>query len=80
VHEKAILPQIRILFDVAASSAKAREKADWLPVQAVEENGRDYYALKERLLAKPADPLVFPSTENLAYHFEQFTELEGSWI
>jgi hypothetical protein len=64
--------------DEAVSSAKAREKADWLPVQAVEENGRDYYALKERLLAKPADALALPSTENLACHFEQFTELEGS--
>jgi predicted restriction endonuclease len=41
------------------------------------ENGRDYYALKERLLAKPADALATPSTENLAYHFERFTELKG---
>lgn len=40
------------------------------------ENGRDYYALKERLLAEPSDALAFPSTENLAYHFERFSELE----
>jgi len=42
------------------------------------ENGRDYYALNNRPLAQPADALALPSTENLAYHFERFTELEGS--
>lgn len=40
------------------------------------ENGRDYYALKDRVLAQPADALAMPSTENLAYHLERFTELE----
>jgi hypothetical protein len=42
------------------------------------ENGRDYYALKERLLAKPSDALALPSTDNLTYHFKRFTELEGT--
>jgi putative restriction endonuclease len=40
------------------------------------ENGRDYYALKDRLLAKPFDAFALPSTENLAFHFECFSELE----
>ncbi len=41
------------------------------------ENGRDYYALNNRPLTQPANALALPSTENLAYHFELFTELEG---
>lgn len=42
------------------------------------ENGRDYYALNNRSLAQPSDTLALPATENLAHHFERFTELEVS--
>jgi putative restriction endonuclease len=41
------------------------------------ENGRDYYALNNRPLTQPSDAIALPSTQNLAYHFERFTELEG---
>lgn len=41
------------------------------------ENGRDYYALDDRALLQPVDSLSLPSTENLAYHFARFSELEG---
>ena len=41
------------------------------------ENGRDYYALHDRPLSPPADTLALPSADNLAFHFERFSELEG---
>lgn len=40
------------------------------------ENGRDYYALDNRLLTPPTKDNAMPSTDSLAYHFERFTELE----
>ncbi|MCM3869983.1 MAG: HNH endonuclease [Pyrinomonadaceae bacterium] len=40
-------------------------------------NGRDYYALNNHPIAQPADALALPSTENLAYHFDRFRELEN---
>ena len=40
------------------------------------ENGRDYYALNDRLLAQPVDALALPSAQNLTYHYERFSELE----
>jgi len=40
------------------------------------ENGRGYYALNHRPIAQPASALALPSPENLAYHYERFTELE----
>lgn len=39
-------------------------------------NGRDYYALNNRLVTAPVDVLALPSTDNLFYHFERFKELE----
>jgi putative restriction endonuclease len=42
------------------------------------ENGRDYYALTDRPMAQPTNAVALPSLENLAYHFERFTELERS--
>ena len=41
------------------------------------ENGRDYYATNNLILAQPADALALPSLANLAYHFERFKELEA---
>jgi putative restriction endonuclease len=41
------------------------------------ENGRDYYALHDRPLSQPADALALPSSDNLVFHFERFSELEG---
>jgi putative restriction endonuclease len=41
------------------------------------ETGRDYYALNNRPLSQPADVLALPSTDNLAFHFERFSELEN---
>jgi putative restriction endonuclease len=41
------------------------------------ENGRDYYALHNRPLSQPADALALPSSDNLVFHFERFSELEG---
>jgi putative restriction endonuclease len=46
-------------------------------IRAEFENGRDYYALASRPLAPPANTLDVPTTENLVYHFERFTALEG---
>jgi putative restriction endonuclease len=40
------------------------------------ENGRDYYAFNNQPLLQPADILALPSTENLTFHFQQFSELE----
>ncbi len=40
------------------------------------ENGRDYYAFKDRLLAQPSDVFALPSSENLAFHYERFHEYE----
>lgn len=40
------------------------------------ENGRDYYALKDRLVTEPQDVFAVPSTENLTFHFERFIEFE----
>lgn len=45
-------------------------------IRAQFENGRDYYALDNRLLAEPTSALALPSNESLGYHFERFTELE----
>jgi putative restriction endonuclease len=42
------------------------------------ENGRAYYELMGRKLAEPQTELAMPSTENLAYHFEQFCRSENS--
>jgi len=41
------------------------------------ETRRDYYALHDRPLSPPADALALPSADNLAFHFERFSELEG---
>jgi putative restriction endonuclease len=41
------------------------------------ENGRDYYALNNRPLLQPAEELALPSTENLGFHFEKFSQLEA---
>ena len=41
------------------------------------ENGRDYYALHDRPLSPPADALALPSADNLAFHFDRFSELEA---
>jgi putative restriction endonuclease len=41
------------------------------------ENGRDYYALVDRELIVPADPVALPSMESLSYHFERFHHLES---
>jgi putative restriction endonuclease len=41
------------------------------------ENGRDYYALRDRSISKPLDDLALPTRENLAFHFERFSELEN---
>jgi len=40
-------------------------------------NGRDYYALRNRPLAQPADMRTEASYANLSGHFERFRELEG---
>ena len=42
------------------------------------ENGRDYYALNNRSLLQPTEALALPSTENLAFHFDRFSDLEAS--
>jgi putative restriction endonuclease len=34
------------------------------------ENGRDYYQLNGRVIAKPTDSLAFPSAESLRFHAE----------
>lgn len=41
------------------------------------ENGRDYYALNGNNLLEPVNKSAFPSTDNLSFHFERFTQLEG---
>jgi putative restriction endonuclease len=40
------------------------------------ENGRDYYALRDRSLAEPTSVTALPSDESLAYHHERFMQLE----
>ena len=41
------------------------------------ENGRDYYALKDCALAQPTNSMALPASNNLAYHYAQFIELES---
>lgn len=41
------------------------------------ENGRDYYALRDRSISKPLDELALPTKDNLAFHFERFSALEN---
>jgi putative restriction endonuclease len=42
------------------------------------ENGRDYYALKDRRLDQPALELAMPSLESLTYHYQRFREIESA--
>ena len=41
------------------------------------ENGRDYYALKDRTLLQPSNEVALPSMASLTYHYERFTEKEA---
>ena len=41
------------------------------------ENGRDYYALRDRPITQPSNDLASPTADNLAFHFARFSELEA---
>jgi putative restriction endonuclease len=71
---------LHTLFDLKYMTIDPKDKTVIVSRRIREEfeNGRAYYELMGRKLADPQNRLAIPSTENLAYHFDQFCRREES--